>query len=128
MQNINNSVRLKEAIEILEVEQVFKGVALKEQFRHTFESLKPANLILGAFKDIASSPNVIDNILGTSVGLVTGFLSKKIFIGTSGNLFRKLLGSFMQFGVSNFVSNHPDAIKTFGQFIMGQVLRKKREE
>jgi hypothetical protein len=125
MQTITSSARLKEVIQILEVEQAIKGQALKQQFRLTYESLKPANLFLSALNDITSSPNVIDNVLGTTVGLVSGFISKKIFIGTSGNLFRKLIGSFMQFGVSNLVANHPNAIKTFGQFILSYINRKK---
>jgi hypothetical protein len=125
MQTITSSAQLKEAIQNLEVEQAIKGQALKQQFRLTYESLKPVNLFLSAMNDITQSPNVMDNLLGTSAGLVSGFLSKKIFVGTSGNLFRKLVGSFLQFGVSNLVANHPGAIRTLGQFVL-QILGHKK--
>jgi hypothetical protein len=130
MQTITSSLELKDAIRILEVEQYEKGQALKQQFRLTYESLKPVNLFLNALNDITSSPSVANNLLGTSAGLVGGFLSKKIFVGTSGNLFRKLIGSFVQFGVSNLVANHPDAVKTIGQFVIGQLgrFRKRNAE
>ncbi len=116
---------LKEAIQVLEAEQTIKGQALKQQFRLTYESLKPVNLFLSALNDISQSPNVMDNLLGTSAGLVGGFLSKKIFVGTSGNLFRKLIGSFLQFGVSNLVANHLGAIRTFVQLISKVIAHKR---
>jgi len=128
MQNISSSSALKEAILLLEAEQVIKGQALKQQFRLTYESLKPLNLFISALNDITQSPTVIDNIFGTSAGLVSGFLSKKVFVGTSGNLFRKLIGSFLQFGVSNLVANHPGAIKTLGHFVIQQISRYRNRK
>jgi hypothetical protein len=125
MQNITSTAGLKNAIQLLEIEQVVNGQLLKEQFYITIESLKPINLLKSTFKDITTSPFLIDNILGTAMGLATGSLSKKIFIGTSGNMFRKLIGSILQLGVTNFVAKHPDAIKLIGQFIFQQFLRKK---
>jgi hypothetical protein len=71
----------------------------------------------------------MDSILGTATGLATGYLSRKIMmIGASGNLFRKLLGSVMQLGVTNVVSQNPDKIKSIGQYIFQHILRKKRNE
>jgi hypothetical protein len=128
MQTISNSDALKESIMILEAEQSLKGQALKQQFLLTYESLKPINLIRGAIHEFTESPSGIDNIFGTGVGLLTGFLSKKVFVGTSLNLFRKLIGSFLQFGVANLVANHPDTIKTFGQFIFNQFQRFKKHK
>ena len=125
MQNISSVAGLKNAIQLLEVEQAIKWQILKEQFYNTRESLKPINLIKSSLKEITSSPNLIDNILGAALGLATGYLSKKVFIGTSGNLFRKLLGSILQFSVTNVVANHPDAIKSFGQRILQNLLGKK---
>jgi hypothetical protein len=49
-----------------------------------------------------------------------------MFIGTSGNKLRKLIGHVLQFGVTNFVALHPGAIKTIGWSIIQHVARKKR--
>jgi hypothetical protein len=125
MENITSYAGLKNAIQLLEVEQAINGQLLKEQFYRTYESFKPINLLKSTLNDVASSPFLIDNILGTAMGLVTGYLSKKIFIGASGNIFRKLFGSILQFGVANLVAQHPDAIKSFGQFIFQHIFRKK---
>ena len=125
MQNITSATGLKNAILLLEDDQAVKGQLLKEQFYLTYESLKPVNLLKRTLHDISSSPDLLDNILGTSMGLASGFLSKKIFVGASGNMIRKLLGSVLQFGVTNVVAQHPDAIKSFGQVILQYFLRKK---
>jgi hypothetical protein len=125
MENITSVTGLKNAILLLEADQVMQGQLLKEQFTATYESFKPVNLIKSSLKDLASSPFLIDNILATAIGLATGFLSKKIFVGSSGNLFRKLLGSFLQAGVTNTVSQHPDTIKSFGQLIFQYFFRKR---
>jgi hypothetical protein len=122
---MTSTAELKNAIQLLEVEQGIKGQLLKEQFYITYESLKPVNLLKSTLNDIASSPYLKDNILNTILGLATGYITKKIFIGASGNKFRKLIGSILQFGVVNFVSQHPEAIKSFSQLIFQYFLRKK---
>ena len=125
MENITSIAGLKNAIQILEAEQAVQGQILKDQFHLTYESFKPASLLKGTLKDIISTPNLIDNILGTTIGLATGYLSKKIVIGASGNLFRKLFGSAMQIGVTNAVAHHPDTIKSLGQTIFQHIFHKK---
>lgn len=127
MQKIASVAELKNAIQLLEVEQADKGQLLKEEFFVTLESLKPANLLRRTVNDIATSPYLIENILGTATGLVSGFISKKIFIGASGNKIRKLIGNVLQVGITNFVALHPGAIKTIGWSVIQHFVRKKRK-
>jgi hypothetical protein len=129
MENITTSIELKNAIQRLKVEQTIAEQLLKEQFYYTYESLKPINLLRSTLYDITTSPHLVDSILGTATGLVTGYLSRKIMmIGASGNLFRKLLGTVMQLGVTNVVSQNPDKIKSIGQYIFQHILRKNKNE
>ena len=125
MEYISSSAVLKDTIQLLEVEQEIEGRLLKEQFKKTYESLKPVNLLKSTFMEVASSPYLLDNIIGAGVGLATGYLSKKIVIGTSGNIIRRFFGLLMQLGVTNTVAQHPDTIKSIGQFIYQYFLRKK---
>ena len=125
METISSIASLKNAIQLLEAEQTVKGILLKEQFQLTYESLKPINILKNTLKEVSSSPLLIDNILGSVVGLATGYVSKKIVVGASGNIFRNMLGSILQFGVSNVVSQHPDTIKSIGQAIFQRIFRKK---
>jgi len=128
MQNITSATDLKNAILLLEVEQVVNRQQLEKQFHVTFESFKPVNLLRNSLKDIASSPHLIDNILGATIGIATGYVSKKIVVGASHNLFRKVMGSVLQLGVTDLVAQHPEAIKSLGQFIGQHIFRKKKHE
>lgn len=125
MQKITNVQELKNAIELLEVEQSVNGQHLKDQFLITLDSLRPVKLIENALKDIVSSPYLMNNLLDTTIGMATGYLSKKIVVGTSDNVFRKLFGSFLERGVTNFIARNPEAIKLFGHFIFQQIFHKK---
>ena len=125
MKNIKSSAELKDAIQQLEFEHTIKGQLLKEQLLLTHESLKPVNLIKSALSEVASSPYLVDNILGASVALATGYISKKIVVSGSGNVIRKFLGTILQFGVTNVVAQHTDTIKSIGQFIYQHFLHKK---
>jgi hypothetical protein len=126
MENITSATELKIAIQILETEQDIKAQLIKEQFILAHDSIKPINLLKSTVNDFVTSPYLIDNILGGAVGLATGYLSKKIVIGASGNLFRKLLGVVMQFGVTNAVSQHPEGIRSIGQYIFKHIIPKKK--
>ena len=129
MENITSAIALKNEIQRLEVEQAFEGQLLIEQFYITYESLKPINLLKNTIYDITTSPHLVDSILGTAVGLASGYVSRKIaMIGASGNLVRKLLASVLQLGVTNVVSQNPDTIKSIGQNIMQHFLHKKRNQ
>ena len=126
MQNISSIAELKNAIQLLEVEQVDKGKLLKEQFYITWESIKPANLIANTLNDIEKSPYLIDNILGAAVGLVTGFYSNKLIFNPRGNKLKKLIGVALQFGVTNLAAKHQGTIRSIGQVVFRHLTRKKR--
>jgi hypothetical protein len=125
MQNITNAAELKNAIQLLQEEELIKRQLLKEQLNLTFESLKPINLLKKTVKDISTSPELIDSIIGHVAGLASGYLTNKIFVGKSGNLLKKIIGVILQLGVTKVVSQYPDAIRSFGRFIIDYFLRKK---
>lgn len=126
MENITTTEELKNAIELLEFEQTYKWQIVKEQLLVIQEGLKPLNLIKSTISEATSSPYLIGNILGAAVGLASGYASRKLIIGRSANVLRKLIGTALQFGVTNVVARHADSIKTFGQNIFQYFRRKKQ--
>lgn len=125
MQKITCVDELNEAILLLEMDHSMNRNLLDAQCRLILESLKPVSILRGALKDVASSPGLVDNIIGTAAGLATGYLTKLIVVNTSGNLFRKLFGLVLQLGVTNVVAKNPDAIKFFAGNILRKVLPPK---
>ena len=126
MENITCAAELKIAIQTLKFEQEIQGKLLKEEFLITIESLKPVNIIKNTLHDITQSPYLIDNVLGAVTGLVSGYVSKKIAVGTSHNVIRKIAGALLQFGVTNMVAHNSDLLKTVGNFIIQKFLHKNQ--
>jgi len=128
MERINYVARLKNEIQILEEEQSVKGQLLKDQLFLTYQSFKPAKLIQSTLKELVTSPYMLDNIIDTTLSIATGYISKKIVVGASSNIIRRALGSIIQVGASKFISNHSDAIRSFGQMAFQQIFRKKEKK
>jgi len=128
MEKITCAAELKLAIQNLEFQQEVQGQLLKDHFFVTFESLKPINLIKNTLLEITSSPYLIDNLLGAIMGMISGSISKKIAVGTSNSLIRKILGAALQFGVTNIVAQHPDILKSVGNFIIDKFIHKKNKD
>lgn len=125
MENITSVVELKNAIQILEEEQAVKGQILKKQALTTYESFKPAKIITSTLKGLALTPTLVDLIIGAAIGPTSGYLTKRLITGASGNVIRKLAGSVLELGVTSFVSKNSDSILTFGRNVLQRFLRKK---
>jgi hypothetical protein len=125
MENISYNDRLNKAIESLETEQAEKLLQLRGEFYTVYEQLKPANLVKGTLNDMLTSPLLIENIVGSALGLATGYFSKKLFIGSSVNRFRKLFGAVLQFGITKAMSSNTSAIHSFGSYVAQHILHRK---
>jgi hypothetical protein len=128
MKTINSAAELKIAILQMELQHDIQGEILKEQFLVTVDGFTPVNLLKNALNEIATSPYLIDNIIGSAMGLATGYISKLVAVGGSNSIFKKLIGSVVQFGVTNIVAQHPEMFKSVGNFLMELIFHKKKED
>ena len=126
MAKIASDDRLKHTIKVLEDEQTFKGELVKRQFDHVAENLKPANIVKNSFNKAITSPNLVENMLSLTTGLATGYLTKKIAVGSKGNLLRRLLGVSIQLGITTIVAQHPKAIKSTVLVILKYIRSKTK--
>ena len=99
----NEADALKDAINLLQNKQAHELRLLKEQFHITYDSLKPINLIKKGFLDVTASPDIKKTLINNAIGLATGYLSKKVLIGSSHNPIKKLLGTILEFAVASVV-------------------------
>jgi hypothetical protein len=118
MEKITSEASLKAAILQLELKQAEERKVLKEQYLLAYESMKPINLIKTTFKEVTASPELKDEILNTSIGLATGYLSKMLFQGASHSPVRKLFGTVLMFGITNAVTKHPEVVKSVGKGVV----------
>ena len=125
MNKINQTEALNKTIAALQEKKEIEFSLLKEQFKITYESLKPINLIKSTLANVASSPELKNNVLNNVIGLTTGYLSKKVILGKTRNPIKILLGSLFQFAIANVVSKHTDSLKSTGEIILKRIFRKK---
>ncbi|MEI6348737.1 MAG: hypothetical protein WCP69_12390 [Bacteroidota bacterium] len=128
MENIRTASELKIAIQQLEVKQHEDLESIKETIHNTYESLKPVNILKKTLSELNSTPYLIDNLLTTTLALVSGYLTKKAAVGSSDNIFRKVLGSILQFGVTNIVAQHSEDIISIGKSIFQKFFKKEKSD
>ncbi len=117
---------LTELIVELERKQAKEGEQLKYEFNSAYDSLKPANILKNALKEVTASKEIRNNILMAAMSMATGYVSSWILKGPNFKAFRKISTLLMRYGVSHIMC-HPDVIKSIiGNMIQG-LFRKKRK-
>lgn len=127
MKKITSTTELQEYILLLEIKQANEKILLKEQFKTTYESLKPVNLIKNTFNELITGPNLKEGLLDTLLSLAAGYLSKKAVVGSTHNPLKQLLGTFLQMGITNIVSKNTDGIKSAAIDLINNIFSKKDE-
>lgn len=77
MEHIQSLTELRAFIQKLEVQQKEDARLLKIEFDQVAENMKPVNLIKNSIKDLAASPDLVQNLLKTVAGFALGYFSKK---------------------------------------------------
>lgn len=127
MTTINNAQELKLAIAELEAKRQVQKTELEEQFRMTKQGLQPANIIKGLFSELVDSSEVKDMLINNTLGMASGFVSKKLLLGATSNPITKLLGSAVQFGIGHLVANNPGGIREVGGRLLKSIFGRKHK-
>ena len=109
---VTNPASLQSAIDALQIECEHKKKQMSLQFMEVMESLRPANLLKSAVKDIAAAPGIAQAAIGTSIAIGAGMLSKKIVVGKSSGIFKKIIGCIVEFSVANGIANNAEFISS----------------
>ncbi|HLP05912.1 MAG TPA: hypothetical protein VK152_10830 [Paludibacter sp.] len=118
MENITTAAELKAMIQKLEMDQKEQGQLLKHDLSMIVNSFKPINLVRDSLDEATSSTRLVDNMMGSVVGMVSGYVTRKLTVGSSKNLFRRILGSVVQMGVTRVVSSHPGTLRKIGNTVL----------
>ena len=108
MKKINETQILKETILLMKMKQSEEFLQLKDQYLYTFESLKPLNLIKNAFGQMATSSEFKGNILSNGIGISAGYLTKKVLLSSTHSPIKRILGTLLQFVITNMVTKHSE--------------------
>ena len=125
--SINNTATLQIAIDELQQQCDQKQKLLHQQFNEVVESFKPFNLLKSTVKDIADTPGIAKTAIETSLAIGAGVLTKKLIVGNSSNMFKKILGGIVEFTVANGISNNAGAIADKGIDLLKKLSSKIKE-
>lgn len=126
MKTKNETDSLNDLIIVIEQKRAYELELLKEQFHLVSENLNPLNLIKNVFHEVVDAPEIKNNLVNSAIGLFTGFISKKMLMGNPHNSLKKILGTLIQFGVTNVVSKHTDDLKSIVKNILSHFLKIKK--
>lgn len=124
MKKLNPTDALNELILITEQQHHKDLRLLKDQFHTAYESIQPINLLKNFVHEVTASTEIKENVLSNVIGLVTGFISKKLIVDENSGTFKKLLGTIFQFGIANVVSKHSTNIKAVGTALFNNFIKK----
>lgn len=123
---VTNKAELDAAILALERKQVEQKLELSRQFKQVKESLSPLNLIKQSVSKLTSAPEFGDSILKTITGLGVGVLSKKLFLGNSPGMIKKILGSVLELAATKTTISNADKIKAYGSAIYNNLFKSHK--
>jgi hypothetical protein len=114
MEKYTSSNAVRDAIIELERQQALESRQISVQLIHAFESIRPINLIKSTIRDVAESKDLTDNIVETTIGLAAGYVTQRLFQKPSHGPLRKLLGTILSYGITNFLATHPKLLAAIG--------------
>jgi hypothetical protein len=104
LEAIANTTDLSLAIQRLERRKLILEDELKDDFHNNLQELKPANLLKNTLHEIQESTPLKHNLLKVALGLGAGYFSRKLVIGKSAGIVKKVLGTALQYGITNFIA------------------------
>ncbi|PJJ08273.1 hypothetical protein CLU83_1528 [Flavobacterium sp. 1] len=124
MKKMNETDALNELILINEQLYHTDFRLLKDQFHIAYESVKPINLIKNVVHEITASPEIKEDVIGNVMGLATGFISKKLIVDENSGTLKKVIGTILQFAITNIVSKHSINIKAVGTAVFNNFFKR----
>jgi hypothetical protein len=127
MKRASPSETLKQSIILLENQQNADFLVLKDNFQATVDQVRPVNLVRTLLSNKENSKGISDGLLGSSVGLTAGVLSKLLFQGATRSPIKKAIGTAIMMGVTNLVAKNPESIKRLGRGLFNIFRRKSHK-
>jgi hypothetical protein len=119
---------LKESIRLLVIQQAEEREIVKQQLKVTYESLKLVNIFKSSIKELTGSTELKGNLFESITALLTGFITNKILVNSKSNIFTRILGLFMQYGVTTLVARNAELIRDFLSGLIDKFLKNQKSE
>lgn len=116
----NTLEQLQQRISMLEKKQSYELGQLHEAFKEAYENLRLRDLVKEGVAEVVDKTEIKDKVVNNTIGAATGFLAKRVLLGSRLGPIGGLIGLALQLGVSSVVSNNMDNIKSFGKKLINR--------
>jgi len=128
MYNINNTADLKQVILLLEEELDEQKQLLTKHVSTLYDSFRPVNVVKDVFNEVVRSEEFRSNILTATIGISTGYVTKKLLFKKSNNPLKALTGNLLQYGIANMIVNPSRVLKTIFLPLLALISVRKEKE
>jgi hypothetical protein len=128
LNKINETDALDNAIRFLEHKQSQELHSLKESLLHSYESVRPINLIKNTLHDVSTSPELRHIMVNNAISFTLGYVSKKVLVRTSHSPIKKLVGTLVQFAVTSLVAPQANTIRLVGEYVILSIMARKKKQ
>ena len=101
----NQSRLLNTRIQALEIKKEQDLIALKVELNSVYNELRPSRLIKRAVTDAVEAPEIRENLIESIISLAGGYISKKLLVGKSKSVYKKILGFALQYISTKIISD-----------------------
>lgn len=106
---IKNSAALQSVIKALEEKRERERQGMVDSFEAITESMKPLQLVKSAFNKLQLPPGLAGNVVKVISVVGISFLSKKLLLGKSSGLLKKIAGLLIELGVADLLTKNTEA-------------------
>ena len=101
---IKNSAALVSVIAALEEKRDRERKGIEDSFHSITESLRPLQLIKRAYNKVQLPAGLADNVVKVISAVGIAFVSKKLLMGKSSGLIKKMAGLLIELGVADLLT------------------------
>lgn len=114
---------VKARIDLLETETRVLEEGLKHQFKKTYESITPGNLLKSVFNGISSDSGIKAGIFESIMKLAFGYFSGRLLMSPSASLTKKAVVAALQLGAGR---NLGKKLSVWKRFLTGFFTKDKK--
>lgn len=111
MSDIKDYYELRHAINSLESKQALLLQSIKSDLSISFTNISPSYLFKNTLQALTSNLNLNGGLLTTALGMVMGYVSRKICVNTSISPLKKLIGMLILILTTHLISRNPDKVQ-----------------
>lgn len=129
MNKIKNTTELQARILELQIQGKDEMSVLKNQISVIVDNVNPIQILTHGIKEIIKSPEVKHELLGLTLGMSAGYITRKIVVGKSKNIIQHIAGNVLGMVVSKNVALNLEKIQsTAFSFLSNLITKNKLEE